>query len=235
MQKTALFDMDDTLIECGIYYREALRAGAEFIAGRTGFAADVVTKMIGDLDLAAVKATADFTKDRFPRSFLATSAAIDVLLGNHPDWFAADRAYDIGMTVFSAEYALRPHAIHTLIELRSMGYRIVLVTKGDTEVQQAKIDKHRLGELVDAVHIVPTKGIEVLRPILTAENVDIASSFMVGDSLKDDVAPAKALGLTTFHIAPTDQWSYNLADVTPTHSIHQLDAILRLVGVEAAV
>lgn len=227
--KTALFDLDDTLIECGIYYREALRKGGEFIAKRTGMSVDRATSLISDMDLYAVSIDPNFRRDRFPRSFYAASIAADLLANNWPDYAASGDAYSIGDSVFAAAYALREGAIGTLGTLLSEGYRLVLVTKGDRVVQQSKIDRHHLDDYFSSIHIVQSKGTEQLGEILEAERVDITRSVMVGDSLKDDIAPAIANGLRAIHIAPTDHWSYNNADVIPTARIEELPELFAVL------
>lgn len=228
---TVLIDLDDTLIECGIYYRDAREAGARLIAERTGMQAEAADKLISHLDLVALQHNPCFSKARFPRSFAAAMAAACQLHEVAASEWEENRleALAVGMSVFDAPYALKPDAIHLLVELRSLGYQLVLVTKGSIEVQLSKIARHGLTDLVDAVEVVKTKSSASWANVYATHRVDPTRSYAIGDSLKDDIAPNQAAGSATILVQSELTWSFNDHEVTPDAEVETLRDVLLYV------
>lgn len=234
LKKTAIFDMDGTLNICGPYYDEAKNAGAQRIEKLTGMPAATARQLIEQLDLLAISVNPDpFSKTRFPRSFAAALVAAGVIKHGVTGYtLNAAELYKIGESVFDAPYGLFDGVYETLFALRATGWQLILYTKGDPEIQQRKIDKNHLAPFFHAIHIVPTKTIDGLRAVLEEHDVDLARSFAVGDSLKDDIAPAKALGLTTYYVNESGfEWSYDDHAVEPAYAITSVRDLVGCVEV----
>jgi putative hydrolase of the HAD superfamily len=216
LRATRFYDADGTLLECGIYYDQQLQAGGKYLAAALKLPADLAEHMIREIDITAVKLPGQgWNRDRFPKSFAAAAYAACALVDHPTPWNSiATEAWNIGDAVFNAEYALYPGVKETLERDRAAGYQMVLITKGDPEVQQLKINRHDLDQYFDHVFIVPSKGPEELRVIVEQVNADVATSWMIGDSKKDDIAPAQAVGLKTALVERgAHSWKYNDHDI----------------------
>lgn len=211
MIPTIIFDLDNTLCECSQYYVAAHVRFSDLTAKRTGLPPEVCLDVLNKLDLAATKLPNGWCTWRMPRAYHAASLSCDVLAGIEPDGFAAAYAGTIASEVFKAPYTLFSGAKEVLTWFS--GWQLVLLTKGDPELQQRKIDSNGLGDYFDAVHIVPQKSADVLRSVIAKNNIDPTASWMVGDSPKDDIGPALELGMQTILIGSGNgRWAYEDTD-----------------------
>lgn len=233
MKPTLLFDLDGTLCRCSEYYVTCLERFADFQAGRLGCTPEFARNMVNVIDLAATKMTNAFDRERFPRSFMATSAALDVLFGRVISHEIMDESFDIGDAVFHAPYSLYDGAIDVLRQYQRGGWQLGLVTKGDQQVQQRKIDINGLAEFFspDNTFIVGGKDVGLFNSIIDKLAVDRTMSFMIGDSLRDDIGPARAAGLQTVLVERDASWHYDHdADVQPHHTVTETAHVLNVIG-----
>jgi phosphoglycolate phosphatase-like HAD superfamily hydrolase len=105
-----------------------------------------------------------------------------------------------------------PGALEALADIRHAGFPIGICTRGeDIEYQLKKLDRWGLRDLVDHVSVVRKKGpadieavVRALRPSGQIEGI------MVGDSLVDDIASARAIGIQTVWIRlPDSPWLHD--------------------------
>ena len=202
LKPTLFIDLDNTLIECGSYYIAALDAAANEISGTTGMSLKAAKDLINAIDSASVQGPMGFSRDRFPASFEHAAHLASTLFQGKADYRLGSRCYDIGDSVFHAEYRLYPDVCATLLRLREAGWQLVIRTKGDPKVQEYKIQKHGLRELVDHVFISLTKTAEEFQQYVNEVGADPENSFSIGDSRKDDIEPAIAIGLRSILIDP---------------------------------
>lgn len=234
MQKTLIWDLDGTINRCAEYYLAAQEEFAVYKSNLTNIDKDIILDLLRAIDLAATKLPDAFNRHRFPRSFFTTSYAVDALLEVPLQLGQAERAYEIGDSVFEAEYCLYDGAFETLKQYKEAGWSMVLVTKGDYEVQRRKIEKNNLYEIFDPrnVYITLKKSKEFLTNICIDQKVNLDTSWVIGDSLKDDIAPAKAVGLKTVLITPTHNWAYDHSPETEPDvaidSISDLPSVIEL-------
>lgn len=235
MRSTLLFDMDGTLLRCSEYYRKAIEQFGHLKAARGTITPGAASKVLSEIDLAATTLPDAFKRHRFPLSFRAASFAVDVISGNSISFAEAVEAYNIGDAVFDAEYEPYPEALNTVLAYKQAGWHLVLVTKGDHEVQWSKIKKRGLNWLFgeENVYVTLAKSADLLQSIVAEQEIDSDSSFVIGDSLKDDIAPATAIGLRTVLIESDHPWSYNDHDVTPTHVLPAVSAMPNVVPIGA--
>lgn len=221
MSRTLIADLDGTVLVCGRYYSEACADVAALIAEDVSpgqpEAVDValVRELIDYLDVWAIRINQaeGFRKERFPRSLAAAVIAAQAIINDRVKPDLAVMAYNRGMEVFSAPYEPFEGAGETLRKYRDAGWRVLILTKGDPEVQEPKILKNGLDSVVDAWKVVPRKDTEQLGAFLEEFGVDPGQAVYVGDSVRDDMTPAKALGLVAVRIetAPEDNWVHEQA------------------------
>jgi FMN phosphatase YigB (HAD superfamily) len=220
--KNIIFDLDDTLIPCGVYYVERRRKFAEVQSARTGLPVEFCEQLLIKLDVACTALPGGFSTVRFPRSFRATSIALDAILGKPSDYEAAQEAFELGDSVFDVKPMLFDGVRDMLVKYKSLGYRLFLLTKGAETVQKDKIRLNKLDELIgwENIHIVGRKREEEMRKLIEDHALKIEETVMVGDSLKDDMGAALSVGMKCIWVDKGEsQWAYEDSKNKPTVTI----------------
>ena len=229
--KTIIFDMDDTLLECSVHYNEVKEQFCQFAHHRTHIDIAIIRRILNDIDVACTSLPNAFGIERFPRSFQAVSVALDIINGEAPNPEAAKYSYNIGMSVFDAEYELYPNTIATLNALE-LEYKFILLTKGDVHKQTQKITKNGLDYFFHPLrtHIVGIKNVDVLHSVLVDHQLAPEDVVYVGDSIRDDIAPANALNIPSIwmqHHRPT--WNYETDAAIPKYIINDIGELPELL------
>ncbi len=99
-----------------------------------------------------------------------------------------------------------------------------MLTKGDEDEQQRKIDISGLAGHFRSIVIVREKTPDVYAALVEAEGLDPRRTWMIGNSVKSDIAPALAVGLGAVFIPNVNTWALE-HDVLP-------DGAERLVQVD---
>jgi len=109
--------------------------------------------------------------------------------------------------------------------------RLILLTKGDPTIQQDKIERSGLGPYLEAIHIVPEKGPQVLHELIARYGLDPRRTWMVGNSPRSDVNPALAAGIGAIHIPYAMPWLFEeipIADPQRTITLQRFSELLEL-------
>jgi putative hydrolase of the HAD superfamily len=101
------------------------------------------------------------------------------------------------------------------VTLDVLGARHVLglVTRGDPAEQWAKIDASGLRSRFRHIEVVRDKDEATYRRLVAAWALDADRTWMIGNSPRSDIAPARAAGLGAVHIPSTSTWRLELADL----------------------
>lgn len=220
MIKNLIFDLDDTLTDCGVFYREQESKFAQYQHERTGLSIDIIKKLREDIDVNFTKTPDGFNRVRFPRSFASTSTVIDIMLGNPIDEVAAYQSFELGDEVFNATYPLCEGVEEALTEYQQHGYNMFILTKGDYEVQSRKIQLNLLSRWfpADQIYIVPRKTPESLQRVLDDNELSPIETVVIGDSLSDDIANAQIVGCMDIWVSGrhNSAWAYENTKVQPS-------------------
>lgn len=219
-----IFDLDNTLVRCSEYYAEAKHKFADMMSTDTGVPQSVALEILKAIDLEHMKMRG-VVKERHAQSFVAACAAIEVLMGKEHSKTRAKKSWNLGYSVFKAPYPLYEGAYEALEEIASRGYAMFVCTKGDSQVQLRKIKSNKLDKIFPASHIYidSTKTKEHFLKIMKEHGLNPKLTIGVGDSVKDDVATAKALGMISVHVTGQQiDWGYENEVATPDCSIHSI-------------
>ena len=88
-----------------------------------------------------------------------------------------------------------------------------LVTRGDPAEQWAKIDASGLRGRFRHIEVVRDKDEATYRRLVAAWALDADRTWMIGNSPRSDIAPARAAGLGAVHIPSASTWRLELADL----------------------
>lgn len=100
---------------------------------------------------------------------------------------------------------LVPGVVETLTELASR-HDLLLLTKGQVDEQQRKIELSQLGSWFRSIVIVPEKTAATYRQLVVDEALDPSRTWMIGNSPKSDVNPARAAGLGAVLVPNPHTW-----------------------------
>ncbi len=196
------FDLDGTILDWQTGREESWFASCEvncdgsFVAAemheairkrQAWFWADAARSRSGRLDVDAVSR-------EIVRLAFADSGLDAITLAHR---IADD--YRSRTTAFLAPY---PGAIETLEAFRSRGARLALLTNGGARSQRASVDRYGLDRYFDCIVIEGEFGAgkpdeRVFAHALQACGSDPEATWMVGDNLDADIAPALSLGMYT--------------------------------------
>lgn len=229
-----IFDLDNTIVRCSTYYRRARRRCAQRIVEEVpGTDVDEVLRRLLSIDHARSKEEGGYSRHRLPGSMARLYRTLVRERGQSPrDAVEADlRA--IGEAVFDAPYEPFQGAVETLRRYRAAEHPTGLITKGDPEIQWRKIRRHGLEEVFDAVRVVTrSKRPDDYREMLASLGSESGAS--IGDSLSDDVAPARSVGLVAVLVARGEESRSGLldaedagssAETEPDHTIDSVSAL----------
>ena len=237
MIKTIIFDLDDTLLECSRYYQERKMMFAEQQSTRLGISTDICYKILTDMDITCTELDHGFSKHRFPRSFAAASAALDLICGKSVNESAAEESYMLGQSVFDAPYELVENAVNVLQSLKDDGYLLVLWTKGDYDVQTKKIVKNNLFQYFKREHVYITskKTPECIKTILFDTKADPHETALIGDSLRDDIRCGNVMNVTTVWVRRSlnFNWAYENQSHEPTYIVERIEEVPHIFSVSS--
>ncbi|MEJ7765400.1 MAG: HAD family hydrolase [Acidimicrobiales bacterium] len=196
----AVFDGDDTLWLTELLYDEARQAARRIVAaaGADPVRWEAVERR---LDVENV-ARFGFSAERFPTSCVEAYRAVasPLLPAVEVEVRLAAEA------VFTAPAPLVPDA-RAVLEALAASHRLVLLTKGDADVQRQRLETSGLGDLFADVEIVLEKGHAHFSSLLSRFGASPSLSWSIGNSLRSDIEPALAAGLRAVWI-DADVWEY---------------------------
>ena len=199
--KAILFDLDDTILAFTDPVEPSWQAMCEQHAPALGLPAE---KVLAAINQVRDWYWADPERHRRGRFDLAQTRRENVLkaLAN----LGLDRP-SIAIKIADGFSAMRmellrpfPGALETLGQLKKSGLRLGLVTNGEAEGQRHKVERFNLDPFFDCVVIEGEFGVgkpdeRVFRHALSILGVTPEETWMVGDNLVWDVAPAQGLGM----------------------------------------
>lgn len=131
--------------------------------------------------------TYGYSACRFARSFE------DTLLHFFPDAAAESvrQVRGLALDVFEQHCEPAEGLEEVLQSLKSAGYALGIITAGERWVQERRLAAFHLCEQFSAVEIVDAKSEEVFLRFCDKWKVNVERSWVVGDSIRSDIIPAR--------------------------------------------
>lgn len=185
--KALIFDLDDTLYDCSnTLSRNRRRELARVVARYKGCSEEAAQRFLqGDEEVRKYGRYEGLAhRLGLPPGFLNE---IQVVLQRPPDL---------------SQIKLFPNVPPTLQALRGRGLKVFLVTSGNLEEQEAKLNQLGLKPLLDEVMIVKRDGEgkakgDCFQYLMKKYHLTPKEVMCVGDRIEDELAAAAALGMTT--------------------------------------
>ena len=222
--QTLIFDADDTLWEFNHLFERAIDDYLVWLAHPTR-SSDEIRSTLLDIE-AANAATHGYGSEVFLLSLRDCFEHLNERPATAHEHAAID---ELAQPVLDHRVTPGPGVVRTLSELGGR-HRLLLLTKGATEEQQRKIDASALAVHFEHIHIVAEKDVDTYRGLCRHHDLAVDSTWMIGNSPKSDVVPARAAGLRAVYIPNPNTWALEHAELDPAdEGILQLAAIADLL------
>ena len=199
-RQTLIFDADDTLWHNNVLFERVVEDYLDWLAHPTLDRAQI-RSILAEVELANARAGGYGA-----RAFLRNLAETYRRLMTRPVTPAQERELEeLAQALLRHDIELIPEVAAVLAELGDR-HDLYLLTKGDHDEQQRKVDASGLAPHFRQVHIVPEKEPAVYRELVLRHRLDPASTWMIGNSPKSDILPARAAGLNAVYIPHPSSW-----------------------------
>jgi len=203
--RTLLVDADDTLWENNIYFERVAEAFLARLVER-GQRLDTVQQILWETEQRNVKITG-YGSRAFCQSLHEVAHRLD-----HNDleaWIAGQEDW-----IFHHPIELMPGVAETLPALNAKN-RLLLLSKGSREEQLGKLARSGLESYFHHVEIVFEKTVETYHQIAQTYRLDPRHTWMIGNSPRSDINPAKAAGLGAVFIPYHTTWLHEMEEISP--------------------
>jgi putative hydrolase of the HAD superfamily len=205
--QTLIFDADDTLWENNVHFERVVADFTEWLAHPT-LDRDEIRAVIDDIERANAGVHGVGAE-----AFLRNLGQAFEALAQRPAT-TADQAAIRAMAhaLLNHEIVLMPAVEQTLADVGAR-HRMLLLTRGSESEQQRKIDASGIAHLFESTHIVAHKIPDTYRALATDRRLDIGSCWMIGNSPRSDILPARAMGMRAVYIPNADTWSLEMTEL----------------------
>ena len=222
--QTLVFDADDTLWENNVLFERVIDDFLSWLRHPT----------LDRLQLRAVlddiQAANAVTHGYGSRMLLRSLADCVQSLHGRPAT-AGERAEieSLAAVLVDHRVELIPDVAETLAALGGR-HTLLMLTKGDPEEQRRKIDSSRLAHHFRAVDIVQEKDGRTYRKFLESHALVPSASWMIGNSPKSDILPAREAGMNAVFIPNDNTWVLEHSELDPADGgVLQLRAFRELL------
>lgn len=183
--KTIIFDLDDTLYDC---------SGTLVLKGRKR-AAKIISGTINCSEKKALELQLKLEEKLGPKTDIYREIAN---LYNLSDKFYKEVSSAVN-TLDIKDITLFPDVNASISKLKRVGYKLILVTAGDRDLQERKIKALGLERAFDEIIITDnSSGKEkCFREILIKYDLKPEQVFCVGDKIKDEIEVGENMGMLT--------------------------------------
>src|SRR3989339_2059907 len=221
--RAIIFDLDDTLYDC---------SGTLVLRGRRQ-AAGKIARLINCSEEEAYSLQLEMDEEFGVNTNIYEKI---VTIYNLPSTYAQELLEEF-VHVDISDITVFPDVMDKMTQLKVRGYRLVLVTSGDKEIQRKKIDVLGLNNrYFDDIVITgrnksqPKKA--CFQEIMKRYDLQPEEVICVGDKIDDELTASKSLGMVTVIFEHGRHYKAYLKEqnkrIKPDYSIRQIKDLLRL-------
>jgi len=228
MIPTLIVDADDTLWENEAYYQQCIAEFGELMA-TLDFCQEEAERAVDEVERERVPLTG-YGPLQFAENMVIAYERLCERYGQSALAKVSDRVREVAQLVMSPPIVLLDGVEETLARLNGR-FRLLLLTKGDHEVQEDKVTRSGLRRFFDGVHVVPEKDAQVFRELVDRYGLEPERTWMIGNSPRSDINPALEAGLGAIHIPHSRTWTLEQAEIVA----HERVVVLNSFGELAAL
>ncbi|MAG55572.1 MAG: hypothetical protein CMJ83_04700 [Planctomycetes bacterium] len=202
---TLLVDADDTMWENEAHFREAAEWFLDLMQER-GHDRDGASRRLREIESERC-ARLGYGSLNFARSLVDTVAALDGACPRDLE----ERLLAMGDAICNYPIELFPGVFETLSELKTR-HTLHVVTKGQHDEQSGKVARSGVRHHFGQVEVLPEKDLAQYRALVERLKLDLDRTWMIGNSPRSDINPARAVGMRTVFIPHRTIWE--LEDAT---------------------
>ena len=207
-QQHLLFDADDTLWENNVYFERAIHDFVTYL-NHESLSHDEIRAMLDDVERATL-----VSHGYGARGFAHTLRETFLQITGSRDVAQLTTVETLGLRILETEIELISGVRETLEALRPH-HDLFLVTKGQLDEQQAKIERSGIAGLFDAHVVTEEKRVETYEETTQTLDLDPEKSWMIGNSPKSDIGPALAAGLNAIFVPHEMTWHLEHVEIVP--------------------
>ena len=221
--KAIIFDLDDTLYDC---------SGTLVVRGRRQVA-KTIARLINSSKEEAYSLQLEMEEKYGVKANIYEKIASHYHL---PGTYAQELLEEF-IHVEISNIILFSDVIDTLMQLKSKGYRLLLVTSGDMEIQRKKIDVLGLNNRYFDDIVITERNKNQLKKacfqeIMKRYNLQAEEVICVGDKIDDELTASKSLGMVTVMFEHGRHYNAYLKEqnkhIKPDYSIKCMKDLLKL-------
>ena len=226
MKPTLIIDADDTLWEAEIYYEQCIADFGELMA-TIGFDREEAERAVDEVERERVPLVG-YSPKEFSRNLVIAYERLCGRYGRSAGEDVSSAVWEMGQVVLRPPIVLLKGVAEALPWL-SERFRLILLTKGDREVQEDKLERSGLAHHFEGVHVAGEKDAHVLHELMADYGLRPELTWMVGNSPRSDINPALEAGIGAIHIPHTNTWSFEQQEVTNPERVVVLDSFGELI------
>lgn len=195
-----VFDADDTLWENNVLFERVIDDFLEWLVHPTLDKTEIRT-ILDDIERANA-----IVHGYGSRVFLNSLGECLERLRQRPATDRERRDIEaLAVALLERRVELIPGVADTLAALRGR-HDLLLLTKGDPDEQRRKVEASGLAHHFRATHIVREKNAETYRWLAREHGFEPAAAWMIGNSPRSDILPARAAGMNAVFIPNDNTW-----------------------------
>ncbi len=203
MQQHLLIDGDDTLWENNIYFERAIEAFIDFLA-HSSLKPPEVRAVLDEIEM-----TMGYGSKNFAKSLQETYRQLAERAVREED---LERVRSFGEQIMHHPMQVMEGVEETLAYL-SPRHRLILLTKGNQDEQRIKIDNSGLAVYFEHTIVVAEKDAATYNQLIHELELDVPNTWMVGNSPRSDINPARNVGLNAVFIPHPHTWHLENQDI----------------------
>jgi len=207
-RQNLFIDADDTLWENNIYFERAFDEFCDFLAHSSMSPAEI-RAVLDEIEIVNSKIHG-YGTGTFGRNLGECYHHLverDVRQEDLSTIMSfAERILDHPMELISG--------VEETLEYLSLRHDLTLMTKGNPEEQKLKLDRSGLAIYFGHTAIVKEKNEASYSDMVRERELDLARTWMIGNSPKSDINPALAAGLNAVFIPHPHTWRLERAEVS---------------------
>jgi putative hydrolase of the HAD superfamily len=128
------------------------------------------------------------------------------------------------------EQTARPvENLESLLSRLKSKYSLAIITAGEKWVQERRLEQFNLREYFESELIVEKKTADIFAGFCTKNAIRPNHCWVVGDSVKSDISPAREAGLNAIHVK-ADNWEAEHAELPEgVNSVSKIEQIVDIL------
>jgi putative hydrolase of the HAD superfamily len=227
MQPTLIIDADDTLWETEIFYEQSIAGFGEIMAMH-GHDREEAERTVDKVERERVPLVG-YGPHAFAVNLSIAYERLCARYGKAVEREVSQAVHELGQLVVEPPMLLLDGVAEALPWLGER-FQLILLTKGDEDVQTGKLARSGLESYFDGVHVVVEKDTEVFHHLIAQYGLEPGQTWVVGNSPRSDINPALAAGIGAVHIPHSCTWSFEQAEIADPGRVVVLGSFGELVA-----